>query len=96
MWPARPPSAQISDLIRQCYLGLDSDALRREVLRRLRQIVPVDAALFATVDPATMLFTSAVSEDPLVDAAPRFLTNEVEGRDVNGCYRPTREWQALS
>lgn len=79
----RARERQISDLIRRCYAGLDATELRREVLRRLRRIVPVDAAFFATVDPATLLFTSVVSEDPLIDAAPRFLTNELEGRDVN-------------
>ena len=43
----------------------------------------VDAAFVATVDPATLLFTSAVSEEPLIDAAPAFLANELSGRDVN-------------
>jgi hypothetical protein len=43
----------------------------------------VDAAFVATVDPATLLFTSAACEDPLVEAAPQFLSNELGGRDVN-------------
>jgi DNA-binding CsgD family transcriptional regulator len=58
-------------------------ALRHEVVARLRGIVNIDAAFFATVDPATMLFTSALSEDPLIDAAPLFLANELDGHDVN-------------
>jgi len=45
--------------------------------------VPIDAAFFATVDPATMLFTSAVSEEPLVAAAGLFLENEYGPDDVN-------------
>jgi hypothetical protein len=71
--PSRPVDRRLDELIRRCYAGLDSMALRREVLARLRGIVTIDAAFFATVDPATMLFTSALSEDPLIDAAPLFL-----------------------
>lgn len=43
----------------------------------------VDAAFVATVDPATMLFMSAVVEDPLVEVAPLFLANELRAADVN-------------
>src|SRR5437763_1549189 len=71
------------ELIRRCYVGLDTQALAREVLQRLRTLAPIDAGFFATVDPATMLFTSAVSEDPLIGVAPMFLANELAGRDVN-------------
>ena len=58
-------------------------ALRREVVSRLKALAGVDAAFVATVDPATLLFTSAVSEEPLIEAAPAFLGNELDGRDVN-------------
>jgi DNA-binding CsgD family transcriptional regulator len=74
---------QIGELIRRCYLGLDGDQLRDEVLRRLRAIVSIDAAFFATVDPATLLFTSALAEDPLGTATPMFLDNEFGQDDVN-------------
>jgi DNA-binding CsgD family transcriptional regulator len=74
---------QIETLIERCYQGLDSTALRLEVLRRLRPIVTVDAAFFATIDPITLLFTSAVSEDPLRDSAARFLDNEFGAPDVS-------------
>ena len=57
--------------------------LRREVAARLKAAAGVDAAFIATVDPATLLFTSAISEEPLIDAAPAFLANELGGRDVN-------------
>ena len=70
-------------LIERCYAGLDATALRREVGSRLKALAGVDAAFIATVDPATLLFTSAVSEDPLIEAAPAFLANELDGRDVN-------------
>ena len=74
---------RVDALIERCYAGLDSVALRREVASRLRALAGVDAAFVATVDPATLLFTSAISDEPLVKAAPAFLANELEGRDVN-------------
>lgn len=67
----------------RCYAGLDAPALGREVVRQLRPIVGIDAAFVATVDPGTLLFTSATSEEPLIEAAPLFLANELGGRDVN-------------
>jgi DNA-binding CsgD family transcriptional regulator len=81
-----PPGAaqrRIDALIERCYAGLDALPLGREVIRRLRPVLWVDAAFVATVDPATLLFTSAASEDPLIEAAPLFLANELDGRDVN-------------
>ncbi|MFG3155427.1 LuxR C-terminal-related transcriptional regulator [Streptomyces sp. NPDC048219] len=66
-----------------CRAGLDADALRTGFLDRLRTIMPVDAAFFATVDPATLLFTSAVAEEPLAAATPLFLENEFGRQDVN-------------
>ena len=74
---------RVDALIERCYAGLDDVTLRREVAARLKALAGVDAAFVATVDPATLLFTSAVSEDPLIEAAPAFLANELSGRDVN-------------
>jgi GAF domain len=74
---------QVTALIARCYAGLDAAALRGEVLRRLRRIMPVDAVFFATVDPITVLFTSAVAEDPLAAARPLFMDNEFGRDDVN-------------
>ena len=74
---------RIDALIGRCYAGLDATALRQEVIRRLRTVVWIDAAFVATVDPATLLFTSVISEEPLIDAAPVFLANELGGHDVN-------------
>lgn len=70
-------------LIERCYVGLDAVALRGEVLRRLRAVVSVDAAFFATLDPVTLLFTSVASEEPLIEVAGQFLDNEFGARDVN-------------
>ena len=74
---------QVTALIGRCYAGLDVADLRDEVLRRLRRIVSVDAAFFGTVDPQTLLFTSAVGEEPLGAATPLFLDNEYGREDVN-------------
>ena len=74
---------QVTALIGRCYAGLDAPALRDEVLRRLRRIMTVDAAFFGTVDPQTLLFTSAVAEGPLGAATPLFLANEYGRADVN-------------
>ncbi len=45
--------------------------------------MPVDAAFFATVDPATLMFTSAMAEEPLGSVTPMFLDNEFGQDDVN-------------
>jgi DNA-binding CsgD family transcriptional regulator len=72
-----------ADLVRLCYAGLTGPALAAEVLRSLHGLLTVDAAFFATADPATLLFTSAVAEDPLGAATPQFLDNEYGQDDVN-------------
>src|SRR5260370_22323220 len=74
---------QATALIGLCYAGLDAARLREEVLPRLRRMLPVDAAFFATVDPMTLVFTSAVAEEPLGAATPLFLDNEFGRDDVN-------------
>jgi DNA-binding CsgD family transcriptional regulator len=70
-------------LIQRCYAGLDADQLRSETLTRLKKLMTVDAAFFATVDPATILFTSARADDPLGDVTELFLHNEFGEDDVN-------------
>jgi DNA-binding CsgD family transcriptional regulator len=74
---------QANALIGRCYAGLDAAGLREEVLRRLRRMLSVDAAFFATVDPMTLLFTSAAADEPLGAATPLFLENEFGRDDVN-------------
>lgn len=73
----------VDALIERCYSSLDAVALRREVAARLKTLAGVDAAFVATVDPATLLFTSVISEEPLLESAPAFLANELDGHDVN-------------
>ena len=74
---------QVTALIGRCHAGLDVADLRGEVLLRLRRIMSVDAAFFGTVDPQTLLFTSAGAEEPLGAATPLFLDNEYGTGDVN-------------
>jgi hypothetical protein len=56
---------QATALIGRCYVRLSAAGLREEILQRLRRMMPVDAAFFATVDPMTLLFTSAAADEPL-------------------------------
>jgi len=68
---------------RRCYLGLDAATLRDETLTRLRAIVSIDAAFFAVVDPATMLFTAILAAEPLSEARqPR--SPKKSGRAIDG------------
>ncbi|WP_030244083.1 helix-turn-helix transcriptional regulator [Streptomyces sp. NRRL S-350] len=70
-------------LVDRCYAGSDPARLRAEVLPRLRRLVPADAVFFATVDPASLLFTSVATEEPLAGETARFLENEFGRSDVN-------------
>ena len=63
--------------------GLDVPEFREKSLRELRSLLSVDAAFFATVDPATLLFTAALAEEPLAAATSLFLDNEFGRDDVN-------------
>jgi DNA-binding CsgD family transcriptional regulator len=81
--PSVPAQHRIDALVQRCYAGLDAMALGRETVRRLRSVLGIDAAFVATVDPATMLFTAAATEEPLAGAAQLFLANELARHDVN-------------
>jgi hypothetical protein len=74
---------QVQAIIGVCQAGLGPAELRDQVLRRLRRVVPIDAAFFATVDPATLLFTSAEADEPLGAATALFMDNEFGRPDVN-------------
>jgi DNA-binding CsgD family transcriptional regulator len=64
------------EIVRLCHAGLDSRTFRVETVRRLRKAIPVDVSFFATADPATLLFTSAVVDDILARATAQFIENE--------------------
>lgn len=66
-----------------CRSGLDPDALRNAVLPRLRRAVPIDALWWATVDPATLLFTQAHRDGLPEEIGPYFVQNELLADDAN-------------
>jgi DNA-binding CsgD family transcriptional regulator len=74
---------KVAQLERLATSGLDVVTFQAEALRGLRSLVTIEAAFFATVDPETVLFTGATSEEPLVEAASLFLDNEFGRDDVN-------------
>jgi hypothetical protein len=69
--------------------GLSPDQLRDRVLPRLRRAVPFDASFWATVDPATLLFTQPHQEEIPRGTIPYFVHNEFLDDDVN-------KWTALA
>lgn len=71
------------EVLAACYEDLDSFALRGRVLAALSRAVPADGAFFATADPATLLYTSAVREGMPDGVTPLFLRNEFMQPDVN-------------
>jgi DNA-binding CsgD family transcriptional regulator len=73
----------VAVIIETCRAGLEPDALRSAVLPRLRRAVPVDALWWATVDPATLLYTQAYREEIPGDTGPYFVDNEFLRNDVN-------------
>jgi DNA-binding CsgD family transcriptional regulator len=72
-----------ADLVRRCYAGASPGTFRTDMIRALHALLPLDAVFFATADPATLLFTSAVAEEPLGAATSQFLDNEFGDADVN-------------
>jgi len=72
-----------AEIVGLCHAGLDSITLRRRVLKVLQRVVPVDAVWWATVDPAILLFTSAVREDLPEKTTPLFVENEFLQNDSN-------------
>jgi hypothetical protein len=64
------------EIVRLSHAGLDSRTFRVEAVRHLQRAIPLDASFFATADPATLLFTSAVLDDVLARATARFVENE--------------------
>ena len=72
----RPVERVRQEIIRLSHVGLDSRTFRVEAVKQLRKAIPVDVSFFATADPTTWLFTSAVVDDVLARATGEFLENE--------------------
>ena len=76
-------------IVELCRAGLSPEALRDSALPRLRRAVPFDAVFWATVDPATLLFTRGHQDQIPADTIPYFIHNEFLDDDVN-------KWTALA
>ena len=72
-----------ASVARLCRSGLEPEALRAEVLPRLRAVVPIDALWWAAADPATLLFTRSYREELPAESGPYFVENEFLHDDVN-------------
>ena len=70
-------------IVEICRSGLRPEEVRDRVLPRLRRAVPFDAAFWATVDPATLLFTQPHQQDIPHGTIPYFIQNEFIDDDVN-------------
>src|ERR687898_1637910 len=78
-----PTARTLREIERLCHAGLNSQTLRLEAISRLRKVIPVDGFFWATVDPATLLFTGSVVDAIQEKATPAFLANEFLLDDVN-------------
>jgi DNA-binding CsgD family transcriptional regulator len=70
-------------IVESCRSGLSADALRDQLLARLRRAVPFDAAFWSTVDPTTMLQTRPHQDGIPPETIPYFIENEFFDTDVN-------------
>lgn len=57
--------------------------LRREAMASLHKVISTDGTFFATVDPSTLLYSSAFREGMPTDVTPHFLRNEFVEDDFN-------------
>ena len=64
------------EIIRLSHAGLDSKTFGVEAVKQLDKAIPIDVSFFATADPATLLFTSAVVDEVLARVTGEFLENE--------------------
>jgi hypothetical protein len=64
------------EIVRLPHAGMDSRTFGIEAVKQLRNAIPTDVSFFATADPATLLFTSAIRDDVLAQATPQFLERE--------------------
>ena|SRR5215211_7438092 len=51
------------EIVRLSHAGLDTRTFGIEAVKHLRKAIPTDVSFFATADPATLLFTSAVRDE---------------------------------
>lgn len=61
-WSSSAERDVVRGITRMCAAGLDSIALRREVLGQVKRLVPSEACFFNTLDPETGLVTHGMGE----------------------------------
>ena len=66
-----------------CQSAVGSFALREGILDRLQRRIGFDGGFFATVDPESLLYTSAVRRDMPAEASAAFIRTEFGQPDVN-------------
>lgn len=66
-----------------CSTAIGSIPFREGVLDRLQVQIGFDGGFFATVDPASMLYTSAIRRDMPPEASTEFIRTELGELDVN-------------
>jgi DNA-binding CsgD family transcriptional regulator len=71
------------EIVRLSHAGLDTLALRAEIVARIEKVIPHDTYWFPSVDPATLLVTGAVVKNIPEWAAPHFFENEFLRDDYN-------------
>lgn len=70
-------------IVESCRSGLSPEALRDQVLSRLKRAVPFDAVFWSTVDPTTLLQTRPHQHGIPAETIPYFIQNEFFDADVN-------------
>jgi DNA-binding CsgD family transcriptional regulator len=73
----------LRELERLSASGLDSRTFRLAALRQIKRVVPVDAAMFSSADPTTLLFTDGMVDEILRPYAREFMSIEFLADDVN-------------
>ena len=79
-WSARNIRDEIA---RVCHRDQDLQTLRREVVGRLKKVVPADAWCWPTADPATLIVTGAQTEGIPPGNSRRFFEIEYTSPDFN-------------
>lgn len=96
MYTSRAVELAEQEIIRLCYSGLDSRILRIEVFRRIQRVMPYEAYWCATTDPASLLFTGAVTDGFETQAIPAFVSNELSQDDFNKFTELAKRRQPVS
>jgi DNA-binding CsgD family transcriptional regulator len=86
------PSAQRvrREVTRLAHAGLDLRTLGSGLLQQLRAVIPFEVSCLLTADPATLLVTGGMADEPLLAACARFSANDLLQDDVNTFASLTR------